>query len=586
MFTSGGAGDFSSPAIADDRSGVEASLTASRTTEAIVHFQSDPETPTRPRNGADGRIHVQDRSYDDWLAYRHSSDFGPAFHRCGNESAPNEAGPRAPTDCDLNMTNPPGADQLPPATGFDPIYRIPVVVHVIQNVAGDGFISEADVAGQIEILNQDYRAIAGSPGAGGIDTGIEFHLASTGPDGSPSTGVEYLHNDSWYADAGAYWTALSWDPERYLNIYTNNLSAPDLLGYSAGFPASGIAGAPADRVVIRWQVFGPNAADPTFNRGRTLTHEVGHYLGLYHTFQGGCSSETVPTCFSTGDRICDTPSESEPHSGCVATSTCGSADANSNYMNYADDDCMDHFTAQQAWRLRCTMREYRPALFNSTGAVGGACCLGGENCVVQTVDECASAGGAWKGANSNCGAGACPVQSPVGACCFPDGNCVENSAAQCLSDGGNYHGDETSCNSALCAITIGACCDAGSECTRISGAACVADGGTFYGEGSDCADECVPLEPDIEQEPDPSPQPALDRDGDGVPDAVDECPDDGAKQSAGVCGCGVVETPDCGAAPPAGNEAPCCGGGAPAALPFMIGPWIISRRRNARSPQC
>jgi hypothetical protein len=113
-----------------------------------------------------------------------------------------------------------------------------------------------------------------------------------------------------------------------------------------------------DRVVIYWPTVGrPAVHGPPYNLGRTTTHEVGHYLGLYHTFQGGCTDPGA--CRTSGDLICDTEPESSANYWPCARSTCGDADPTRNYMDYSDDACMDNFTPEQANRMRCTLMNFR-----------------------------------------------------------------------------------------------------------------------------------------------------------------------------------------------------------------------------------
>ena len=96
--------------------------------------------------------------------------------------------------------------------------------------------------------------------------------------------------------------------------------------------------------------------------GRTLTHEIGHYLGLFHTFQGGCGSAA---CYTSGDLICDTNAESGPNFSCAGSppSSCCSVDPIDNYMDYSDDLCMEKFTAEQVNRMRCSLINWRPLLY-------------------------------------------------------------------------------------------------------------------------------------------------------------------------------------------------------------------------------
>jgi len=240
-------------------------------------------------------------------------------------------------------------------------YDVPVVFHVIQSTSGEGFLSPAVIQDQIDVLNEDFQALPGSPGAPGTNARIRFHLAGEDPSGLPTTGITYSTNDNWFVDQGNYWDPLAWDTHRFLNIYTN--AVPCCFGYVEGFPsAGGLVGQNRDRVVLWWEAVGK---DPTIgwplNMGRTASHEVGHYLGLYHTFCGGCGS--LVNCDTTADLICDTEQESSATLGCPAVkSSCGSPDPIHNYMDYTDDPCLWEFTPLQAARMRCTLLFWRPDL--------------------------------------------------------------------------------------------------------------------------------------------------------------------------------------------------------------------------------
>lgn len=293
-------------------------------------------------------------------------DHAQALHfgerkRCGTpDRAPMESGVAGvPSDCGY-WTNVPKAEYEP--TFF---YDIPVVFHVIQDSSGNGYLSAATIQDQIDVLNEDFQAIAGSPGGPGNNAMIRFHLATEDPQGNPTNGITYSTNDNWYDDSGNYWDPLAWDTNLYLNIYTN--APPCCYGYVADFPQTGIVGTNRDRVVLWWEAVGkqPTNGWPG-NMGRTGSHEVGHYLGLYHTFDSGCGSAS--DCYGTSDLICDTNPQKNPSYGCPGSkSSCGSPDPFHNYMDYTDDVCLWEFTPEQVQRMRCVLEHWRPDLWENNG---------------------------------------------------------------------------------------------------------------------------------------------------------------------------------------------------------------------------
>lgn len=268
-----------------------------------------------------------------------------------------------PSDCALDSSN--------PATIYEPgvLYTIPVVVHIIMDSAcAEGVVSDELVHSQIAILNEDFLALPGTNGALGTDARIRFELVTVDPDGQPTSGITRDCNTTWYNDGGDYWETLAWDPQRILNIYTN--SAAGARGYVPFLPALGggsMVGGNADRAVINWLAFGRNGPFPPHDQGRTVTHEIGHYLGLYHPYFGSCGIATEPECYSTGDLLCDTPPDDTSHDKCPvgATSCGGVAVPIENYMELTDDLCMEGFTREQARRMRCTLEHYRPDLFSA-----------------------------------------------------------------------------------------------------------------------------------------------------------------------------------------------------------------------------
>lgn len=284
---------------------------------------------------------------------------GTSMHRCGTPTQLNAVSVDI-ADCGPNSTNP---GPWAPVT----VIRIPVVVHVIANTSGTGNLSDALVQSQIAVLNEDFRALAGSPAATGFDTKIEFFLATTDPLGNPTNGIRRYTNNTWFNDTGSYWTSIAWDTTRYMNIYTNSAGGGGVLGYVPDLPqGTSVLNTSADRVVILYSAFGrPATGGAPYNQGRTCTHEVGHFMGLYHTFQGGCGTSS---CYTTGDRICDTQPEQTARFGCpVGATSCATPDPIRNFMDYTDDTCMTGFSPEQGARMRCTLANYRPTL----GVPGG-----------------------------------------------------------------------------------------------------------------------------------------------------------------------------------------------------------------------
>jgi len=282
-------------------------------------------------------------TFQDYVA---SSFFQEHGMHCGSERLPQFHAMGTTADCNSSSTN--------PASEYDPnggqVYEIPVVFHILRRNNGTGEVSDALINSQIDILNEDFRALAGSSNGtpqDGVDTRIQFTLA----------GITRSNKNSWYNDSGSYYNSLSWDTTQYLNIYTNQ--AGGNLGYAYVPSGGGVVGSSFDRVVLNWRYVGRNSpGGAPYNQGRTGTHEVGHYLGLYHTFQGGCASGG---CYTSGDLICDTAPEASPFYGCGTRDSCsgGGPDPTENYMDYTDDLCMNGFTAEQANRMRCTLANFR-----------------------------------------------------------------------------------------------------------------------------------------------------------------------------------------------------------------------------------
>ena len=336
-------------------------LAAPSATQVTREAQQAPDLPRVPERDflfqelEDGSILVTDANQQLWFAsfneYVQSGFFEEKGLRCGSGALPHPVARGTTNDCSSSNTN--VASEYEPSGGA--LYEIPVVVHVLRRKNGAGNVSDALINSQIDVLNEDFRAIGGTPGGGGNDARIQFTLA----------GITRTRNNTWYNDGGSYWNTLAWDTTRYLNIYTNQ--AGGNLGYAYVPSGGGVVGNAWDRVVIYWQAMGrPAPYGAPYNQGRTATHEVGHYLGLYHTFDGGCATGSSPACYGNGDLICDTNPESGPNYRPCSRSTCGSPDPTENYMDYSDDLCMTEFTNEQVNRMRCTLDNFRVDL-GSTG---------------------------------------------------------------------------------------------------------------------------------------------------------------------------------------------------------------------------
>ena len=260
----------------------------------------------------------------------------------------------------------------------DPAYRseiagvitIPVVVHVIHSGQPVGVapnITDSQVLSQITAMNNDYRRMAGTRGANtspvGADTMIQFALAKQDQQGNPTNGVNHVNlcQKSWSMTEinNIVKPSTIWDPMQYLNMWSVNFSDATLLGYAQFPEGSGLPGVPtggtanSDGVVSNYATFGStDFNDGTFimtapyDKGRTMTHEVGHWLGLRHIWgDSDCGNdycEDTPIAH-TANYTCNTSKPACPPST--------GSEMVRNYMDYTNDTCMNIFTIDQKARM-------------------------------------------------------------------------------------------------------------------------------------------------------------------------------------------------------------------------------------------
>lgn len=218
---------------------------------------------------------------------------------------------------------------------------INVYWHVINNGTSlsQGNIPDSQITAQINVLNAAYGP-----------WGWQFTLA----------GTDRTTNASWYTCSGGTCetemkNALRIGTGDDLNIYSNNMGG-GLLGW-ATFPSSYASNPKNDGVVILFSSVPGGTAAP-YNLGDTATHEIGHWMGLYHTFQGGCARKATG-----GDGVSDTPAEKSSAFGCpVGRDSCptlAGLDPITNFMDYTDDSCMDRFSTGQDTRMDTQFTTFR-----------------------------------------------------------------------------------------------------------------------------------------------------------------------------------------------------------------------------------
>lgn len=254
------------------------------------------------------------------------------------------------------------------------VLKIPVVVHVVHNNASgrvggvdNSNISEEQIHSQIEVLNEDYRRRSGTLGYNsnpvGTDMQIEFFLANIDPNGLPSTGINRVYTQrrsfNIFTETRTISDLSYWDSNRYLNIWVTTISN-GYLGY-AEFPIGNFDGLETvdideriDGVFVDFRAFGRKigATEDPYSHGRTTTHEIGHWLGLIHTWGdvrcGTDFCEDTPPAEAANNTLVCTP----VFSNCRGVRTQNMIE---NYMDYTVDSCMNTFTQDQSNRVRAIL---------------------------------------------------------------------------------------------------------------------------------------------------------------------------------------------------------------------------------------
>jgi hypothetical protein len=215
---------------------------------------------------------------------------------------------------------------------------VPVYVHVMRDAAGNGDVTDNQIAQQIAVLNTSF---GGGGGAGATDTGFSFTLA----------GTYRYNNNRWHQDkqSATYRSQTRKGGANALNIWLVDFA---YLGI-ATFPWDYSRNPGIDGIRVNYTSL-PGGSATNYNLGETATHEAGHWFGLYHTFQGGCTS--------TNDEVADTPAQSSSTSGCPeGRDSCSlpGLDPIHNYMDYSYDSCYTNFTGGQSSRMSQMWTAYR-----------------------------------------------------------------------------------------------------------------------------------------------------------------------------------------------------------------------------------
>ena len=216
--------------------------------------------------------------------------------------------------------------------------NVPVYVHVMADANGAGDVSDSQISQQIAVLNKTY---GGQESGTASNTGFTFTLA----------GVDRYYNTQWHQDksSSTYRSQTRQGGADALNIWLVDFA---YLGI-ATFPWDYNRNPGVDGIRVHFDSL-PGGSIANYNLGETATHEAGHWLGLYHTFQGGCTS--------TNDEVGDTPAQGSATNGCPEgrdSCSLSGLDPIHNYMDYSYDSCYTEFTSGQTARMQQMFGAYR-----------------------------------------------------------------------------------------------------------------------------------------------------------------------------------------------------------------------------------
>lgn len=265
---------------------------------------------------------------------------------------------------------------------IDTTIILPVVFHIIHQ--NPNSITDATILNAINDLNNAFGKAGAYAGSLGVDTKIRFCLAQKAPDGGITNGINriistYGDNLNMYTEDARLKKLAQWDPSRYINVWlVNNIIGEISADFSCdtwtrlnagGYATLPPGGGPSDGIVIS-------------GFGSLFAHEMGHYLGLYHTFEGYCTNNN---CETDGDRVCDTPPDGFPNYTLACTNPMGmnscntdtlsnysngffprdTADFSLNFMDYGNGSCANQFTFGQALRMRAAINTQRSGLLEN-----------------------------------------------------------------------------------------------------------------------------------------------------------------------------------------------------------------------------